>query len=145
MELLLMLISFIVACVVINICLTKKQMMVARAVFLAFGIAIGTCSAFLIYANWQWSQVANLGETVEAINDLVTVLLSVSTIVFDVVTLVITIATIILSIHAIRKIAEYIKSHKREEQHVQSKTETTTKPVFASTRKIFVLHCRWNN
>ena len=146
MDLLPMLLSFIVACVVINVCLTKKQMKIARAFFLGFGIAIGTCSVFLIYADWQWSQIAHLSRAASAINNLVSVMLAVSTIVFDTVTLVIVVATIILSIHAIRKIAAYIKSKKRNVQRVFGKNQKLfAEPVFACVRKIFVLHCRWNN
>ena len=146
MSLLPMLLAFIAACVVINICLTKKQMKIARAFFLGFGIIISTCSIFLIYADWQWSQIEQLSKAAATINSLVTVLLSVSTLVFGTVTLVIVVATIILSIHAIRKIAEYIKSKKRLEQHAPSKKEEPIeKPIFACARKIFVLHCRWNN
>ena len=131
MDLLPMLISFIVACVIINVCLTKRQMKIARAVFLAFGIAISTCSIFLIYVDWLWSEVAVLSQEATQLDNLVTALLSVSTIVFDFVAVVVAVATIILSVIAIKKIAEYIKSHKRKTQRATSENQKPIdEPIF---------------
>ena len=146
MELFPMFISFLVACVVINVCLTKKQMHIARAVFLAFGIVIGTCTLFLIYVDSQLAHISRFYQAMQQVNTYLSQILGISTIVFDVVTLVIAIATIILSVTAIRKIAAYIKSHKRNEQRTPDESQKPiAEPVQAFPRKIFVLHCRWNN
>ena len=146
MDLLPMFISFIVACVVIITCLSKWQMKIARAVFLAFGIVIGIVSMFLIYADWHFSQYWYLERITSELNALTTLLLSVSALVFDVIAVVIVVATLILSVVAIKKIAEYIKSKKRKFQRTPGENQKPiAEPVFASARKIFVLHCRWNN
>ena len=146
MDMLPMLISFIIACVVINVCLAKRQMKIARAIFLAFGIVIGIISISLIYADWQFSQVWCMQEISTELNFYTKLLLGISTLVFYVVILVIAIATIILSVLAIKKIAEYIKSKKRRFQRTPGENQKPiAEPVFACARKIFVLHCRWNN
>ena len=146
MDLLPMLLSFIVACVVVNVCLTKRQMKIARAFFVAFGIIIGTCSLFLICVDLHLSQYCYLRETSLELNALTTSLLSISTLVFDVVAVVLVVATLILSVVAIKKIAEYIKSKKRRFQRTPGENQKPiAEPVFACMRKIFVLHCRWNN
>ena len=146
MDLLPMLLAFIIACVVINICLTKKQMKVARALFLGFGIVIGTCSLFLIYTNWQLSKNLDLIDLTVEIDTLTTMILGISTLVFYTAILVIAVATLILSVIAIKKIAEYIKSHKRRFLRTPTKAQKPiAEPIFSCVRKIFVLHCRWNN
>ena len=141
MNFLPMFLSFIVACVVINVCLTKRRMKIARAFFLGFGIVIGTCSIFFIYTDWQLSRTP-----IESLNTAITIMLGVSTLIFYAVALVITIATVILSVIAIKKIAEYFKNKKRTENSAPSKDQKPiAAPTFACLRKIFVLHCRWNN
>ena len=141
-----MLLAFIVACVVIDICLSKKQMKIARAFFLAFGIVVVTCSLLLILADWQFSQYACMRQYSEEINNLTTLLLGISTLVFYLVLLVIAVATLILSVIAIKKIAEYFKNKKRTESSAPEENQKPiAEPTFACLRKIFVLHCRWNN
>ena len=146
MDLLPMLLAFIATCVIIDICLTKKQMKIARALFLAFGIIIATCSVFLIYADWQFSQVRCMQQISIELNMFTKLLLGLSTLLFYIVIFVISIATLILSVLAIKKIAEYLKSKKRDVTHAPSENQKpVAKPTFACLRKIFVLHCRWNN
>ena len=146
MDLLPMFLAFIVACVVLFVCLTKKQMKIARTFFLGFGIVIGTCSLFLIYADWQFSQLIDLRDLTGEINTLTTMLLGISTLIFCAAILVIAVATIVLSVIAIKKIAEYIKSKKRTVVSAPSENQKPiAEPIFSCARKIFVLHCRWNN
>ena len=146
MNFLPMFISFIVACVVINVCLTKRRMKIARAFFLGFGIVIGTCSLFLIYVDSQVAHLPLFCEAMQELSAIFTQLLSISTLVFGVATLVIVAATLILSVIAIKKIAEYFKNKKRTESSAPEENQKPiAEPTFACLRKIFVLHCRWNN
>ncbi len=139
MDFLPMFMSFLIACIVIIVCLTQKQMKIARAFFLGFGVLIGTCSLLLMYAD------SLLIQRPEALETILTVLLSVSATVFDSVAVVIVIATIILSVLAIKKIAEYIKNKRKDIPALGKKEKPIAEPVFACARKIFVLYCRWNN
>lgn len=146
MLLLPMFAAFTIACAVIIVCFTKKQMKIARACFLALGIAIGTCSLLLILADWQFSRYSFMHEYSFKLNRLTTLLLFTSTLLFCVVIAIIAAATVILSVFAIRKIAEYIKSRKRRYLSAPgAKRRYTVARGYILLRKIFLVHCRWND
>lgn len=140
MHFLPMFMLFLIACIVIIVCLTKKQMLIARAFFVGLGVLIGTCSLLLMYAD------SLLIKRPEILETILTALLSISAIMFCTIAVIIVVATVILSVFAIKKIAEYIKSKKRKDLSTLSeKQKPIAEPIFPLSRKIFVLHCRWNN
>ncbi len=144
MNMIFMFLSFVLACVVILVCLTKKQMKIARAVFLAFGIAIGFSTALLIYAQYAVGDTPIYMQS-ETLRMIVSYMLAVTTISFDTITLVLVVATIILSVFAVKKIVEYLK-HKHPKAFRAAKiTYPLPKTADLPQRKIFVLYCRWNN
>lgn len=146
MNLLIMLISFIAACTVIIICLSKRQMKIARACFLAFGIAIGTCSAFIIYIDSQLSDIAIYAQTMVELRAVTGTLLGMSAVIFDIIAVIVSIATVILSISAIKKIAEYIKGKKQNNNDLNSEIQKVSEETTCvCARKIFAIHCRRNN
>lgn len=133
-----MFVAYLIACAVITVSLSKKGMNIARACFLALGIAVGVSSVLLAVAESITTE-----QSIE-ISIALEMLLATSTIVFDVTALVICIATVILSVKAIKKIAEYIKGRGKEKKKGTEKPGEIISTKYTCLRKIFVLNCRWN-
>lgn len=144
MKFTLMYLSFLIAYAVILVCLTKKQMKIARAIFLAIGIGVGFSSALLIYAQHAvdvpW---ANVDTT--TIRLFVVYMLGITTIVFDIITLTIVVATIILSIFVFKKIINFLKGKCLDLHSKPAPKSVLCLQAKAPSRRIFLLFCRWLN
>lgn len=144
MNMAFMFLLFMLACVVIFIFLTKKQMFIARAVFLAFGIVIGISSAMLIIVQQAVGETPVYLQS-ETIGIIVTYMLCLGTAFFGAAIAVVVIATILLSIFAVKKIVEYLKRRCPKIFRTAKVKYILPKKADLPQRKIFVLYCRWNN
>ena len=144
MNMALMFLLFVLACVVIFVCLTKKQMIIARAVFLAFGIVISFSAAMLIFVQHLVGDTPVYLQS-QTIGIIVSYMLGISTVLFGTAMIVVVIATIILSVLAVKKVVEYLKRRCPKIFRTAKLTYRLPQKADLPQRKIFVLYCRWNN
>lgn len=143
MNLYLLYLAFLISCATIFICLTKRQMKVARAVFLSLGILIGFSSALLLLAKQLIKDPFD--DNSLAIQVMLTYVLGIASLIFYSATLIVVVATVIISLFVVQIISNLLKKAHIEKVGISKYYLKLPTEATLFTRKLNLLFCRFNN